>query len=319
MAIRYGGRYELEGSTAVLALPAEGVETRDDVERLRKELDEARKQGEAYARELAAAWTAGEEGAPSSSYPPPDGSSAVERYGIVTRLSGGIAATLRAMLSQVGRDLSDCRAALVARKTSPDLDAIARLGLDEQLDALGKKLVFAQEFVAELGGVGACDPRESRRSTDLTELVDGEVRAFDARAARAGVELRVIAAPNAAAAEGRPRATARVAPRAAAALVRQLLSHAVAASRRGSSVLVDLRPSDGILGARLIVDDAGTPLPANARRALLALEVEPGTFGRPAGIALFLAAEIAASQGALLDVADSPENGGVRVTVTFAK
>ena len=61
MAIRYGGRYELEGGTEVLALPAEGIEARDDVAKLRKELDEARKQGEAYARELAAVWAAGDE------------------------------------------------------------------------------------------------------------------------------------------------------------------------------------------------------------------------------------------------------------------
>ncbi|MCL2450551.1 MAG: sensor histidine kinase [Polyangiaceae bacterium] len=316
MAVRYGGCYELEGSTAVLALPAGDVEARDDVERLRRELDEARKQGETYARELAAAWAVSEGGTSSSSYPPPGGSSALEHVATITRLSGGIAATLRAMLSPVSRDLADCRAALAGRKTSPDLDAVARLGLEERLDALGKKLLFAQDFVAELGAAGACDPHAPRRIVDLTELVEGEVRAFEARAARVGVELCMITAESRAVPE-RARAAARVAPGAAAILVRQLLSHAVSASRRGSKVLIELHPSERELGARLVVDDAGTPLPASARRALLALEVEPGTFGRPPGVALFLAAEIAASQSALLDVGDSPANG-VRVTVTFA-
>jgi hypothetical protein len=79
----------------------------------------------------------------------------------------------------------------------------------------------------------------------------------------------------------------------------------------------------GGLGARVVVDDGGTIVPAAARRALLALEVEPGTFGRPSSVALFIAAEIASAQGALLDVADAPveagRGGGVRVTVTFPR
>jgi signal transduction histidine kinase len=281
MAIRYGGRYELDGSTAVLALPAEGIETRDDVERLRKELDEARKQGEAYARELAAVWTTGEEGAPSSTYPPPEGSGSVERYELVTRVVGGIASTLRGVLSPVGRDVAEVRS--------------------------------AQEFVAELGAFAEADPREPRGVVELAGLVQAEARALEARAARAGVEIRVKIAPEGAS------ATARVAPRAAGVLARQLLSHAIAASRRGSTVSVTVSAPDAQLGARVIVDDGGTPVPASARRALLALQVEPGTFGRPSGIALFLAAEVATSQGALVDVGDAPDGGGVRVSVTFAK
>jgi two-component system OmpR family sensor kinase len=316
MAIRYGGRYELEGSTAVLALPAEGIETRDDLARLRRELDEARKQGEAYARELGAAWTTGEDNAPSSSYPPPEKSLGVDRYGMVTRLCGGIAATLRTMLLPVGRDIADFRAGLTPRKTSPDLETITRLGVDEHLDSLGRKVLLTQEFVAELGAIGESDPHEPRSATDLIEVVQNEVRGFEGRAARAGVELRVTANP----ASG--PALAHVAPRAASILVHQLLCHAVAASRRGSPVLVEVGASegpDGRVGARIVVDDSGTPLPANARRALLALEVEPGTFGRPAGIALFLAAEISAWQGAMLDVGDAPDGGGVRVSVTFGR
>ena len=68
-----------------------------------------------------------------------------------------------------------------------------------------------------------------------------------------------------------------------------------------------------------MVDDAGTSLPGAARRALLALEVEPGTFGRPSGIALFIAAEIALAQGALLEIGDTATAGGVRVSVTFPR
>ena len=56
---------------------------------------------------------------------------------------------------------------------------------------------------------------------------------------------------------------------------------------------------------------------------LLALEVEPGTFGRPSTIALFVAAEIALAQGAFVEIGDAAvvegRGGGVRVSVTFPR
>ncbi|CAN5834676.1 hypothetical protein BH11MYX4_BH11MYX4_63670 [soil metagenome] len=54
MAVRYGGRHELEGGNETLVLPAEVSSDRSERESLRKELDEARAQGEVYARELVA-------------------------------------------------------------------------------------------------------------------------------------------------------------------------------------------------------------------------------------------------------------------------
>ena len=320
MAIRYGGRYELEGSAEVLALPADGSETREDVAKLRKELDEVRRQGEAYARELAAVWTAGDEAAvASSSYPPPSTPGA-DRYAAVARLAGGIAATLRALLSPVGRDVAALRSAPRPRKSSPDLSTLMQPmqgDLDERLESVHRRLLAAQDFVAELAAVGEADAHEARREADLFEVVRAEVRALEARAARAGVGLVVRAVP----ADSSARAMARIAPRSAALLVRELVSHAIAASKRGGGVRVEMfAPADG-LGARLIVDDSGTTLPAAARLSLIGLEVEPGTFGRPSGIAIFVAAEIALSQGGLLEMADAPVEdgvgGGVRVTVTF--
>jgi two-component system, OmpR family, sensor kinase len=320
MAIRYGGRYELVGGQEVLALPAGGVDARDDVAQLRKELDEARKQGEAYARELAAVWAAGEEPLGQSSYPPP-ASPAADRHGAVARFSGGVAATLRAILSPVGRELAELRAQAAApRKSSPDLEASARVEVDDRLEAIRRKLLAAQDFVAELAAVGESDPHELQREVDLVETARAEARALEARAARGGVEILVQTLPQ----EGL-RATARLSPRAAAVLCRSLLAHAIAATPRGASVTVTIvAPGpDGGLGPRLIVDDSGTILPASARRALLGLEVEPGTFGRPSGVALFVAGEVAAAQGALLELGDAPveasHGGGVRVSVTFPR
>ncbi len=226
MAIRYGGRYELEGAMEVLGLPADGVESRDDLARLRKELEEARRQGEAYARELAAVWTAGDEETAASTYPPPPEAHApTDRYSAVTRLSGGIAATLRAMLSPVGREVSELRSSMSPRKSSPDLDTIARTGLDERLEAIRRKLLAVQDFVAELSAVGENDATELPRLVDLVALVRVEIRALEARAARMGVDVRLHLVP-----EGAVSAETRVAPRAASALVRELISHAMAAS-----------------------------------------------------------------------------------------
>jgi hypothetical protein len=325
MAVRYGGRYELEGGTEVLALPAEGVDARDDVEKLRKELDEARRQGEAYARELAAVWAAGDEPQSAQSSHPPPISPAGDRYGAIAHFSGGVAAALRAMLSPVGRELAELRALLApaSRKSSPDLDAFTHA--DERFEAIRRKLLSVQEFVAELAGVGESDAHEPHRELDLVEVVRTELRALEARASRAGVAVHVRTVPEDARAVGGGAVEARVraAPRAASVIVRELLAHAILATPRGSAVAVTVAAAQAGLGVRLVVDDSGTILPAAARRALLALEVEPGTFGRPSSVALFIAAEIASAQGALLEIADAPvedgRGGGVRVSVTFPR
>jgi two-component system OmpR family sensor kinase len=318
MAIRYGGRHELEGSMEIMALPAEGVEARDDVAKLRKELDEARKQGQAYARELAAMWATGEESVTQSTAPPLP-SAAAERHGAVGRFAGGVAATLRSLLSPVGRELAEIRTASTRRST-PDADLLVRGDLDDRLEAIRHRLLSVQDFVAELAAIGESDPQESPREVDLAEAVRLEVRALEGRAARAGVEVAVRTGPDEA---GAP-SFGRVAPRAASVIIRTLLAHAIVASPRGSQVVVTVHPPAEGQGPRLVFDDSGTILPAVARRALLALEVEPGTFGRPSGVALFAASEIAAAQGARLEVSDAPVEGGqggggLRVSVGFPR
>jgi two-component system OmpR family sensor kinase len=323
MALRYGGRYELVGSQEVLALPAEGVEARDDMAKLRKELDEARKQGQAYARELAAVWASGDEPIAQSSYPPRP-SPAADRHGAIAHFSGGVAAALRALLSPVGRDITELRALTGGnpRKSSPDLEALARVDVDERLEQVRRRLLAVQDFVAELAAVGESDPHELLREIDLAEVIRTELRALEARAARMGVEVIVHTLPE----EG-GRAMTHASPRSVAVMLRALVAHALSATPRGSAVTVTVSAPvtspDGMLGARVMVDDAGTTLPTAARRALVALEVEPGTFGRPSSIGLFVAAEIAAAQGALLDIGDAPveadRGGGVRVSVTFPR
>ena len=62
-------------------------------------------------------------------------------------------------------------------------------------------------------------------------------------------------------------------------------------------VVIAKRTAD--LGTRVTIDDTGPALPAGARRALLTLELDPGTHGRPSAVPLYVASEIALWQGAL--------------------
>jgi two-component system, OmpR family, sensor kinase len=335
MALRYGGRYELDGGMEVLALPAEGVEARDDMAKLRRELDEARRQGEAYARELAAVWTAGDEPMVPSTYPP-SATPALDRVSTIVRFSGGIAASLRAMLSPVARHASELRAPMAPRTSSPDLEAAARSEFEEHVDGIRRRLVSVQELVSELAAVGETDALDPPRDVDLVDLARGEGRALEARALRAGVDVRVRAFPD----DANVHIVSRVPPRLAAAMARELITYALSATPRGSGVVVTVQaPGEeggARHGARLVVDDAGTIMPASARRALLALDVEPGTFGRPSSVSLFIAAEMASAMGAVLELGDAvPERagrggpagdsgthavgGGVRVSVTFPR
>lgn len=291
MAIRYGGRYELEGGMEVVVLPADAE--RKEREQLEKELDEARKQGEAYARELAASFsTEGESTSPSTFPPPLAGADVTGRFGAVAKFAGGVAAELRTMLSPAARDLGAIREGATA----------------EQLEVVRRALVQAQDFVSSLATLGEIDPQEPVGPLDLVDIVRTYVERANGRAERAGVKLRYEPPGE--------RVIARVSFRAAGVMAQQLVAQAIAASPRGSEVVV--RVVDGEMGGQLVVDDAGPTLPVAARKSVVALEVGPGTYGRPTSLPLYVCAEMAAWQGASLEVGDAP-GGGVRVTVTFAR
>lgn len=293
MAIRYGGRYELEGGAEVLSLPADGVSEKKERESLRRELDEARKQGEVYARELAAVIAQGEEATTPSTIPPamhmlPAG----ERFASLAKFAGGVAAELRTILAPTAKHLGPHKA-----------------GEEDPMPIIARAVSRAQDFVAALGALGDLHEEEEAKLVDLTETARQASRALGGRADRAEVKIEVVA-PSL-------RSSARIGPRAALVLLRELLVQAIAASPRGSVVTVTI-DAVGDLFPRLTVDDAGAPLPTSSRRAFVALEVEPGTYGRPTSLPFYVANEIASWQGATLELGDAPA-GGVRVSVTFPR
>jgi signal transduction histidine kinase len=308
MAVRYGGRLELEGGMEVLSLPADGVSERNEREALRRELDEARKQGEAYARELAAVFAQGEE-ATSSSYPPMPAARSGDRFEGLVRLSGGVASELRGLMAPLGRDVNALKTSLVGGSRGSGTSEV----LDERVEAIRRHLTRAHDFVAALGSVGELDPEELAIDLEVNELVGSVTRQLAPRAERGEVDLAV---------ETGAEATIRAAPRAVALMIREVVLHAVASSPRGARVLVKVtaQQAEGASseGARIVVDDAGPPLPASARRAFLSLEEDPGAHGRASNVPLYIGAEIAATHGARIELSDAPA-GGLRVIVTFAR
>jgi signal transduction histidine kinase len=307
MAIRYGGRHELEGGMEVLSLPAEGAGEEKERDLLRKELEEARRQGEAYARELAQALVQTEE-APSPSAFPPSVSLTADRVSALTRFAGGVAAELRGLLAQIGRDVQQLRSQSIvggARSLSDETE--------DPPEVIKRRLRQVQQFVSELAMMGEVDPNEGLAELDLLEIVRAAGRSLGAQVEQRGVELKIVPVP-----ETESRVQVRLSPRAAARIVHELLVQAVAATPRGRAVVVTVAAANAEVGPRLTIDDAGASLPASARRAYVALELEPSTFGRPSSIPLFICSELVAWQGAVLELGDAPE-GGLRVGVHFAR
>ena len=172
-----------------------------------------------------------------------------------------------------------------------------------------RALSRAQDFVGALAHLGELDPDESSAEVDLVEATRHAVQSLAGRAERMGVSLSV---------KEQGPALGRTAPRAVAVLLRELISQAIAASPRGAAVTVTVDPAELDHGPRVTVDDAGTPLPATARRALVGLGIEPGTHGRSTSVPLYVANEIAMWRGASFELGDAPA-GGLRATVTFAR
>jgi hypothetical protein len=299
--IRYGGRHERDGGSETLVFPADGANERNESAALRKELDEARKQGEVYARELAAMFDRGEEVTSYSSVPPAPAGSSQASFSAMTKLCSGIASELRAVLGPAARELGSMRRHDVT---------------EEQLDTLRRRLSHAQEVIATLGSVGELRPEELETELDLGELVQATVKSLGGLVDKQGVTVNVTLKPE--------RVHVRRSAKAIEVLVRELIAHAIEASPKGTVVEVAVHGAEAGSGPRLVIDDAGSPLPASGRRSFMALETQAGTYGRPSALPVFLASELAACQSAMLELSDAPQRtanaegaGGLRVAVTF--
>lgn len=285
MAIRYGGRLELEGGHEILSLRADDASERSERERLTKELDEARKQGEAIARELAQVLEHNE--APDSILPPTAGG---EPFTAWARLASGVGAELRELLAPFARDLTALR------------DVVG----DERLEPLKRRVAACNELATTLSATKDVSVDELPTTLDLVEIVQQALSQSEGRAERHGVKVE-LKAPGEAFVRTRPKATL--------VLVRELVAQAVAATPKDGNVSVAIEPLPG--GARLTIEDGGASLPAAMRAPFLRLEAQPSSYGRASAVPLHVCAEVAQAIGISMEFGDAPS--GLRVSALFAR
>jgi hypothetical protein len=291
MATRYGGRFELEGATESILLPADSASEQREVESLRRELEAAQKQGEAYARELAAVFSYTQPAPPRFSSKPAEINLTLSA---LTAMASGMGAQLRNVFSILEREISALRE--------------AKSGAPPPSDPLSQQMALGSEIVADLVRLAQCPVYESMQHVNLADAVRAAMAELDSRAGRRGVGLK-SRIPTHVDIESRPATTTL--------LARTIINDAICATPRGREVVVTVEAFEG--GARIVVEDGGQAIPEDAFYALVSTQLDPSTLGRPTTIALFCAHTLANHVGAQIELAASGEgaSAGGRVAVKF--
>lgn len=245
MAIRYGGRYELDGSNEFMVFPALEAEETKEVKTLRKELEAAKAQGEMYARELAAVF-AEEPGL--GTRPPSMGEHESPAAGLraSARLADALADDLRAVFGPLG----------AARLRAAQGGASGEL-VDEVQRALarGAELLALARHMARIGSDPGAIP------VDLVAIAQNEVSLATVAFASRGVVLTVAASedPMPLILDGYPAALR--------ALVGEMLDQSLRNSRPGEEVRVAVE--DGELVVELVGEERGAEPWSRSARTFL--------------------------------------------------
>ena len=271
MAVRHGGRLELEGGLQSMWLPADGASDQREVAELRRELEQAQQLCEVYARELSQVVASGELPAER-----PAGQEDLEaRFETLVASVAAVERGMRAWLDGLREELAATPAASLRQRVE-------------------ERLTRAQSVMQELGRVADYPSDDATRSVDLSAAVRDAVNAVANRATRRGIRLESEIAPD---------ISHTTRPAAFAVTVRALLDHALLATPRDQSVTVRLEA-----GPVLKVVDSGPGVPDAARRDLLSRRVDPTSLGRPDGISLLAASLSAGHLGGRLEI--ESEGGG---------
>jgi signal transduction histidine kinase len=286
MATRYGGRLELEGATESILLPADGATDQREVADLRRELEAAQRQGEAYARELAAVFSYSQAPPPRFSSQPTEVNRALIA---LCAIASGMSAELRSIFSTIEREFVALRE--------------ARTPVSE---VLAQQTSLGGEIVADLVRLGQCPVYESVQHLNLADAVRAVMADLESRATRRGVGLKSHI-PGHVDLESRPVTTAL--------LARTLINDAILATPRGGHVVVSVETS--AKGPCLIVQDGGPTIPDDALEQVLSTRLDPGAIGRPSTIALFWAQALAQHLETQIEVRRSKEDDGCLIEVKF--
>lgn len=297
MATRYGGEFFLEHNCNTLVLRAS--DDQREVEELRRELADAKAQGEAYARELAAVMS-------SRSEPPPPVSQsgapviAAEGLGSLIGMARSLVTDVRGILAAIGREMVPLR----ERGRWGEKDA----EIAEIAASVGRHVTAASEVVSDLARLAGCPLNELPTTCNVADLVRDVVKAEQLRATRHGVSIQ-LEAPGTSRDDLLPVGTVHI-------LFQELLDAAISVSPADTRVNVHVSDS----GSSVIVtfDDSGPALSAKAKTGASARDYDALVQERAAALPLIAALAIASHIHAPLSVEDSPR-GGARLRVMFPR
>ena len=287
MATRYGGRLELEGGTASIMLPADGATDQREVADLRRELEAAQRQGEAYARELAAVFSYSQSSPPRFSSHPAESNKGLNA---ISAMAAGVSVQLRSLFRALSREQALSKGRPSSFPAAP-----------------GDPLDLGAEMVTDLARLAECPVYESVQHVNFADAVRSAMAELESRASRRGVILKGHI-PSHADIESRPAL--------AALLARTLIHDAILATPAGGMVKVVVEPKTK--GIHFVVTDGGGPISEEVLIALIANRTDPSTLGRPCTIALFVSQALAQHLGAELELAPPSEGdkgGGGRILV----
>ncbi len=225
MATRMGGRLELEGGTMSLILPADASNDQSEVADLRKELVQAQQLGEAYARELATAFAAGQTPEPEVVRDHRD--VGLRRFELLVSLASALHRSLAPIFHALEGDA----------RTNPG------------------PLATGFALLGELGRIASCPTTETPERVDVARTAREVATDAEARASRHDVTFQ-LTTPAQLSIASRPRALSL--------LLRALLEHAIAATPKGGTVRMFVTDENGAVKVAVADGGPAVPSAASA-------------------------------------------------------
>jgi signal transduction histidine kinase len=276
MAIRHGGRVELDGGAISLLLPADASSDQNEVARLRNELAQAQEQGEAYARELAQAFSSVVSAQGADAVAPSTEERGEASFRLLIGVATGVAAVVRHTTQKLKGELGQERGSALSQALQRHLEPL--FTLSGILERIRQTPLGEPEVELELAAI-------VRRATERNRAL----------AQRRGVGFELNLSPD---------VLIHSRPAALELLVDNLIEQAVRAGPKGSTIRVSINPSEGTLE----VEDYGAAVPPREATALMDYQVNPASSGRPPGIQLLVARVTAGYLGSPLALSTG-ENG----------
>jgi signal transduction histidine kinase len=274
MALRQGGRVELERGKQSLLLPADRASEKREIEQLRKELEQAQQLGAVYARELAEAFSSGQT---ISSHPPEGARPVVDRLDALVELATPLTRALRPILDGLRADSKQITAALGESHNV--------------VVGMGRRISAIYDLLCEIDRLSKCEPDAPIEVIDLSATSRTVTGQLTSRADRAGVKIELSVEPGA-----QSKTISSVVEVLLYSLVAQAISATVADQLVKVSVTID---GDHLL---VSIEDGGPIVPESAFSALQKGIGVPQSLGRPAGLAWLVAGACAERLGTQLNL-----------------